>query len=217
MFIVIDGIDGSGKWTQVQLLQKFFETQGKTVKIVDYPRYANPSAFFVEKYLNGSYGKEVSPELASLFYALDRFDSAKDLLQDIKNYDFVISNRYVSASMIHQAWKIENIEDVNRYLDWLYHLEYEICKIPLPDKIIFLDVPPEISQRLITKKENRSYIQDGSNKDIHESDENHLKNAYNRALYVAEKFGWTRIECTKDGQIFPIEDITQMIIQKIAF
>lgn len=108
MFIVIDGIDGSGKGTQTQILVEALEKQGKRVKLLDYPRYGEPSAFAVEKYLNGDYGNQVSAKQASIFYALDRFDSRFDFADDMKNYDYIISNRYVSASMIHQAGKIDH-------------------------------------------------------------------------------------------------------------
>jgi dTMP kinase len=126
MFIVIDGIDGSGKGTQVKILQNYFEKSGKTVKILDYPRYEEPSSFMVKKYLNGEYGSNVSAKTASIFYAIDRYDSSFQLKEDFEKYDIIISNRYVSANMIHQAGKIENEDDFKEYLNWLYDLEYNI-------------------------------------------------------------------------------------------
>ena len=126
MFIVIDGIDGSGKGTQVEILRKHFEELGKKVKILDYPRYGHTSSFMVQKYLNGEYGKTLSPKLASIFYAIDRYDSSFDIKKDLENYDYIISNRYVSANMIHQTGKIENDVEAKEFLDWLYDLEYNI-------------------------------------------------------------------------------------------
>ncbi len=215
MFIVIDWIDGSGKGTQLKRVQEALEKMGKSVKVLDFPRYGNPSAFFVEKYLNGAYGMSLWAKQASLFYALDRFDAAQDIKTDIENYDFVISNRYVSASMIHQWGKIVDIAEVDEFLLWLSHLEFDILHIPRPDMTLFLDVPPEISLKLISLKEQRNYIKDGSNTDIHEADPEHLKNAYTRAVYVCEKLSWTKIVCTQDGEIFPLEKITDLILQKI--
>ena len=215
MFVVIDGIDGSGKGTQVALLEKELVDLWKTVKIIDYPRYSHGAAFFIERYLNGDYWKSLLPKLASLFYALDRFDHSFELKRDLEEFDFVISNRYVTASMIHQAGKLSDLKEIDEYLDWLYDLEYNICGIPLPDKVIFLDVPPEVSAYLITQKQQREYIKDGSNKDIHEADENHLKNAYERAIYVSEKFQWTRVQCTQWTMMLPIDVITQMILKEI--
>lgn len=216
MFIVIDWNDGSGKWTQIQLLKTRFESEWKKVLVLDYPRYWNPSAYFVEKYLNGMYGKDVSAKLASLFYALDRFDNSAEVKKALWEYDIVISNRYVSASMIHQAWKIENEQERNEFLLWLSDLEYNICGIPTPDKVIFLDVPPDISKILIEKKDQREYIKDWKNKDIHEEDENHLKNTYDRAVDAVKTFWWERISCTKNWEMLPVEDITNMIVDKIV-
>ncbi|NUJ97281.1 deoxynucleoside kinase [Candidatus Gracilibacteria bacterium] len=215
MFVVIDGIDGAGKGTQVKLVAEYLEMQGKKVKIIDFPRYGEKSAFFVEKYLNGEYGNFVKPKLASLFYALDRFDASKELKEDLNQYDYIISNRYVSASMIHQSGKIVKKEEVDTYLEWLDDLEYTIFSIPRPDITLFLDVSPEISSQLIGKKEQREYIKGGENKDIHEKDENHLRDAYNMAHYVAKKFDWKIIDCVEGGNILTKEKITQKILSCI--
>lgn len=215
MFVVIDWIDWAGKWTQVKLVAEYLEMQGKKVKIIDFPRYGEKSAFFVEKYLNGEYGNFVKPKLASLFYALDRFDASKELKEDLNQYDYIISNRYVSASMIHQSWKIVKKEEVDIYLEWLDDLEYTIFSIPRPDITLFLDVSPEISSQLIGKKEQREYIKWWENKDIHEKDENHLRDAYNMAHYVAKKFDWKIIDCVEGGNILTKEKITQKILSCI--
>lgn len=216
MFIVIDGIDGAGKWTQVKLISEYLESQGKKVKIIDFPRYWENSAFFVEKYLNGGYGEFVEPKLASLFYALDRFDASKKIKEDLEKYDYIISNRYVSASMIHQSGKINNTIQVDAYLEWLEDLEYGIFAIPKPDITLFLDVSLEISAHLIGQKEQRNYITSGENKDIHEKDENHLRDAYNMAHYVAKKFDWKIIDCMENGAILSREIITQKILSHIS-
>jgi dTMP kinase len=102
--------------------------------------------------------------------------------------------------MIHQAGKITDLGERIQFLDWLAELEFVICGIPKPDKVLFLDVPPEVSQRLVEKKEARDYIKNGSNKDIHEADDNHMDDAYNAALQVVKHFSdtWESIECCKD-------------------
>lgn len=215
MFIVIDWIDGAGKGTQVELLKNHLEKMGKTVKLLDFPRYGQKSAYFVEQYLNGVYWEKVEPKLSSLFYAVDRFDASREIHEDLKKYDFIISNRYVSASMIHQSGKIKNKEEVDSYLDWLDNLEYTIFSIPRPDRVIFLDVAPDVSSRLIALKDQRAYITSGTNKDLHEKDENHLQDAYNIAHYVAKKFNWTIVDCTENGEILLKEVITQRILNEI--
>lgn len=158
MFVVIDGIDGSGKGTQITLVAEALKSQGKKVKILDFPRYGETSAFMVEKYLNGEYGKNISAKQASIFYAVDRFQSFHDNKKDFQDYDYILSNRYVSANMIHQAGKIENQEEKDEFLEWLQDLEYNIFGIPKPDKTIFLNVSPEMSQKLVLKKQQREYL-----------------------------------------------------------
>ena len=128
------------------------------MKLLDYPRYGEPSAFAVEKYLNGAYGTNVSAKQASIFYALDRFDSSFEFRDDISEYDYIISNRYVSANIIHQAGKILNPVERDEFITWLEDLEYNIFGIPKPDKTIFLNVSPQMSQKLVLQKDDREYI-----------------------------------------------------------
>lgn len=216
MFIVIDWIDGSGKWTQVEIIKNHLESIWKTVKLLDYPRYWQKSAFMVEKYLNGEYGKEISPKLASIFYAIDRYDSSFELKNDFNNYDYIISNRYVSANMIHQTGKIKDQKESNEFLKWLYDLEYNIFGIPKPDKVIFLNVTPEVSQKLVLKKEQREYLKDGKKMDLHEEDLNHLQNAWEKAMKIVDMYDdWVKIDCIKDGEMLPITEITDKILKKI--
>ena len=216
MFIVIDWIDWSGKGTQVALLEKKLKSLWKKVKILDYPRYGEKSAFAVEKYLNWEYGKEVTAKQASIFYAIDRFDDSFNIKKDIEKYDFIISNRYVSASMIHQAGKISDKKQRERFLDWLYELEYEIFNINKPDLTIFLNVSPEMSQKLVLLKEERKYLKNWKKMDIHEEDEQHLKNAHSSAMSVVEKFDdWIKIDCEQDSNMKSIEEINKEILDKI--
>ncbi len=215
MFIVIEWIDWSWKWTQVLLLKDYLEKQGKSVKLIDYPRYGEKSCFFVEKYLNWGYWNDVNANKASLFYALDRYDSSFELTQNLKNFDYVIANRYVSSNIVHQAWKIKDKKDRNKFLKWLIKLEYEILEIPKPDKVIFLDVNPLVSSRLVEKKDKREYIIWDENKDLHEKDEKHLINAYENALKVAKKYKWKIVNCVKDWEIIEKSEITMKIIKKI--
>ncbi|MCH2189092.1 thymidylate kinase [Candidatus Gracilibacteria bacterium] len=216
MFIVIDGIDGSGKGTQTTLLVETLEKRGKKVKLLDYPRYGEASAFAVEKYLNGEYGKEVSAKRASIFYALDRFDSSFDFRDDLANYDYIISNRYVSANIIHQAGKITDPVERDDFVFWLEDLEYNIFGIPKPDKTIFLNVSPEMSQKLVLKKEERDYLKGGKKMDIHEADKNHLIQAHASALsVVANHDDWVQIDCEQDGDMKSIEEIHEEILKEV--
>ena len=216
MFLVLDWLDGSGKWTQTKLVSEALISMWKKVLVLDYPRYGEGSCYFVEKYLNGAYG-EVNAKAASIFYALDRFEDSFNFKERQKEYDYIISNRYVSANMIHHGGKIDDKKKRIKFMKWLYKLEYKIFGIPKPDKVFFLDVPPEVSQKLVEKKEARAYIKDGKTKDLHEADANHLTNAYKVAHHILEIFpDWTRIECTENWKILPQEVITQKILSHIT-
>jgi dTMP kinase len=215
MFVVIDWIDGSGKWTQVKLLQENLEKIGKKVKVLDYPRYGEKSAFAVEKYLNGDYWKNVTAKQASVFYAIDRFDDSFNIRADLENYDYIISNRYVSASMIHQAGKISDKKEKFEFLDWLEELEYGIFWIPKPDKTIFLNVSPEMSQKLVLMKEERDYLKWWKKMDLHEEDKDHLTNAHSSAMSIVEKYSWVKIDCEKNWNMRSIDEINKEILNEI--
>ncbi len=216
MFIVIDWIDWSGKGTQVKLLEENLKKLWKKVKILDYPRYGERSAFAVEKYLNGKYGKKITAKQASIFYAIDRFDDSFNIKKELKKYDFIISNRYVSASMIHQAGKISDQKQKEEFLDWLYELEYWIFNIKKPDLTIFLNVSPEMSQKLVLKKEKRKYLKWWKKMDLHEEDKNHLLNAHKSAMTILEKFeNWIKIDCEKNWKMKNIETINKEILKQI--
>lgn len=216
MFVVIDWIDWSGKGTQVKLLEEKLIKMWKKVKILDYPRYSEISSFMVQKYLNWDYWKEVWPKLSSIFYAIDRFDSSFEIKKDYKNYDFIISNRYVSANIIHQSWKIENKKEREEFINWVEDLEYNIFGIPKPNLTIFLNVSPKISQWLVLKKEKREYIKWWKKMDIHEEDKNHLNNAHSVALdIVKSKKDWIQIDCEKNWEMRDIEEINNDILNLI--
>ncbi len=216
MFIVIDWIDWSGKGTQVKRVVERLKKSWKTVKLLDYPRYGEKSAFMVEKYLNGDYGKEIWPKLASIFYAIDRYDDSFNFRENLEKYDYIISNRYVSGSMIHQAGKIENIEEKKLYISWLKDLEYNIFGIPKPDKTIFLNVSPEMSQKLVLKKEQRDYLKNDKKMDLHEEDKNHLQNAHETAILIANmQKSWVKIDCEQDWKMKSMDEITKSIMKKI--
>ena len=135
IFIVIDGTDGSGKTTQLNLLVKRLREQGKEVEVADFPQYNQKSAGLVEEYLEGKYGTadEVSPYTASVFYAVDRFDASFKMKEQLKQGKIIISNRYVSASMGHQGGKIKDSEERKKYLEWIQNFEYNVMGIPKPD------------------------------------------------------------------------------------
>ncbi len=218
VFIVIDGIDGSGKATQTNILKERLRKEGYKVSIFDFPRYGKPSASLVEDYLNGKFGSadSLSPEAASILFAIDRFAAKTDIENALKNGDIIISNRYVSSNMGHQAGKIRNIEKRKEFMNWLDNLEYHIFGIPRPDLSIFLDVPPRLGQMLVDKKGERNYLK-GEKRDIHEADISHLTNAYGVFAELSEKDDmWVRIECVKNGKLSSTEEISELIWENIS-
>ncbi len=216
--IVLDGTDGSGKATQTKLLLSRLKQEGYEVTSIDFPQYGSYSAAFVEKYLRGEYGSadEIDAYKASLFYALDRFAAKKQLEEWLEEGKIIIANRYVSSNMIHQAGKIRDEKQLESFLQWLDHLEFTLLGIPRPEKVLFLNVPPLIGQQLVDKKEQRSYLQKGRKRDIHEADKKHLLQSYERACSLVKKYDtWQEIICINNGEILSVEEIGEKIFRAI--
>jgi len=216
--IVIAGTDGSGKGTQTKLLVERLKKEGYNVEVIDFPQYGHKSAALVEEYLNGKYGsaEEVGPYRASIFYACDRYVASFKIKEWLDEGKIVVSNRYVSANVGHQGGKIKNIQERNKYLDWLFNLEFNIFGIPKPDKNILLYMPPEIGQKLVDQKDLREYIENGKMKDIHEEDLSHLRDAADAYIYAAKKYNWDKVECAPNGNLRTREDISEEVWQKVT-
>ena len=188
---VIDGVDGSGKGTHTALLVERLKTEGHDVLMMDFPRYGKPSARFVERYLRGEMGTadDVGPYRASVYYAHDRADAAPEIKEALARGAIVLCNRYVSSNMGHQAGKIADPRERERFLVWLKEYEYEVLGIPIPNINILLYVTPEMGQQLVGNKSARAYTQ-GKKRDIHEADIEHLRHSSEAYLEVARKEGW---------------------------
>lgn len=212
-FIVFDGVDGSGKTTQLKLFKEELEKNGRQVEIADFPQYGKKSAALVEEYLNGAYGspKEVGAYRASIFYACDRYAASKRISQWLIEGKIVLSNRYTSSNMIHQAGKIKDLNAREKFLGWLENLEFEIFSIPKPDIVLFLYLDPGIAQKLALQEHKHA-----GQKDIHEQDLDHLKDSIEAAEYVAKKYDWLRVDCS-DNQlgIASREDIHKKVVQSL--
>ncbi len=211
--IVIEGLDGCGKSTQLELLPKNLLKKGIESRSVSFPDYDSDSSALVKMYLNGDFGKkpgDVNAYAASLFYAVDRYASYKTSWGEYYNQNGVIvSGRYTTSNAVHQTSKMDESK-WQGFLDWLYDLEYNKVGIPKPDKVIFLDMPIEVSQKLLSGR----YKGDEAKKDIHESDTQYLENCRKAAMFTAEFSGWTIISCAKDGQPRSIEDIAEDILNE---
>lgn len=210
--IAIEGTDCSGKATQTEKLKQRFIAEGQPTEVFAFPRYGQPACVLVEKYLHGEYGtaKEVGSYTGSLFYAADRYDASFDLRKCLDAGTNVICDRYTSSSMGHQAGNISDLAERDTYLEWLDNLEFKIFNIPRPDKIVFLYMHPEISQRLMAQRADKEYLK-GKKKDILEADVEHLIRASDAFLYVAKKFGWIVINCAPEGELLSIDTIHEMV------
>ncbi|MFA6416738.1 MAG: dUTP diphosphatase [Patescibacteria group bacterium] len=207
-FIVIDGTDGSGKTTQLNLLKAKLEEEGYAVAVADFPQYNTKSAGLVEEYLSGKYGNadEVDPYKASIFYAVDRYDASQKIKQWLNEGKIVLANRYTSASLGHQGCKIDNPLERKVFFNWLYDLEYKIFEIPKPDLTLILQVEPEISFQLAHERAREDWI--GKTHDIHENDFEHLKKAEQVYVEIANTLpGFRLIKCTHNNQILSRESI----------
>jgi len=215
-FIVIDGTDGSGKKTQVDLLASHLRETGHTVHVADFPQYGKPSAYFVERYLNGAYGTldTIDGYRGSLFYALDRYDASFELRKMMDAGTIIVSNRYVSANMGHQGAKIADPAERKKFLAWLYRLEFDILGIPRPDITMILHVPALVGQELVDRKGHREYV-GGQKRDLHESDLDHLKAAEQTYLEVARFPKFKLIECMKNESIMTREEIHELIWREV--
>ncbi|MBD3251452.1 hypothetical protein GF380_03280 [Candidatus Uhrbacteria bacterium] len=216
LFIAIDGTDGSGKTVQSTRLVERLRDMGKQVEILSFPRYGNPSASFIEKYLQGHYGsaEQVGPKRASLLYAVDRYDDADRIQAMLDQGTILVTNRYVSANKGHQMGKIKDPVEQRAFLDWLNELEYGIFQIPKPDLTLLLHVPAEIGKRLAEARDGEA-----SKKDIHQADLQHLKDAeaaYLRLPEIDTVERWERIACVEQDRLLSIDQIHERIWSKVG-
>lgn len=216
--IVIEGVDASGKATQTKCLAEHYQAMGKTVRVITFPNYESDSSAPARMYLSGALGEtadSVSPYAASALFAVDRFCS---YITTWRSYldagDTVIADRYVTSNFIHQASKIADMAEKERFLSYQADFEYNKLGLPKPDAVIFLDVPPEVSLALMKERENK--FTHGTEKDIHERDSEYISRSYENAKFVADKFGFIKINCSENGRMKPIEEITKSIISKLS-
>ena len=212
--VVIEGLDGSGKSTQFEIIDSIFAQNNIPHKSISFPDYNNPSSSLVKMYLGGEFSQnaeDINAYAASSFYAVDRYASFKLIWEDAyNNGDIILASRYVTSNAIYQMVKCKKNE-WDSYLDWLYEYEYEKLGLPKPDLVIFLDMPVEVSQRLMTSR----YDGDESKKDIHEVNVEFLKNCREAALYAADKQNWKIINCSDGKAPLSVNTITDKIMEEI--
>lgn len=208
--IVIEAGDGSGKATQTQKLFEHLSSKNYKVRKVSFPDYDSPSSSLIKMYLNGDFGThadDVDAYAASTFYAVDRYASYR---MNWKSFyeagEIILADRYTTSNMVHQAVKIADNNERENFLNWLDDFEFVKLKLPRPDLVIFLDMPPEISEKLINERHRT---------DIHEKDFNYLRRCYNSYKELAKKFNWMTIKCSVGDNPRTIEEINRDILKVV--
>ena len=208
--IVFEGTDGSGKSTQFELLAKRLEAEQIGFQRLRFPQYEEPSSALIRMYLSGAFGDDpeaVNAYAASTFYAVDRYASYQCVWKDYyQGGGLVVSDRYTTSNAVHQGSKVPEGERAD-FFRWLYDLEYDRMGLPRPDLVVLLDMPVELSEQLMRKREKST----GTHADIHERDEDYLKKCRDVALHAAKYYGWRTVSCAKDGAIRGVEDIHEEV------
>ena len=206
ILIVLEGTDGSGKATQAKRLIRTLEDRGVPCREIDFPRYGNPFAEPANLYLHGALGDrpgDVNAYAASVMFAVDRFASYReDWGEFYASGGVVIANRYTTSNAVHQASKLPEAER-KPFLDWLFDLEYRRLGLPEPDLVLYLDMPAEISGKMLRRREQETRTQ----ADIHEQDGDYLRRCRECARQIAEDQGWVTIACAAGDRPRTPEDI----------
>ena len=212
--IVIEGTDGSGKSTQFRLLTERVSAEGHEFQKLVFPQYAEPSSALIRMYLGGEFGTnptDVNAYAASAFYAVDRYASYKKVWgQWYEQGGLVLSDRYTTSNAVHQASK-EPEDQQEAFLKWLYEFEYEKMGLPRPDLTIYLDVPTDFTEKMMRSREAAT----NTTADIHEKDLAYLATCRRMGKKAAAYYGWTVIDCVRDGAMRSIEDIHEEIYRLV--
>lgn len=221
-FIVIEGLDGAGKSTQVELLNKYLESKSKKSEFIHFPT-ADSEIFgdMISRFLRGEFGglSQVNPYLVALMFAGDRYNLSTSIRRWLDEGKLVINDRYVYSNIGFQCAKLKSQEEADKLFDWIFNLEYNYFKIPKPDLSIFLDVPFSFTKKRLTERrdgKDREYLQGKT--DIHEADLNFQKNVRETYLKAVQRDDdFIKIDCTDSrGQMLAPEKISEMITNEIV-
>ena len=212
--IVFEGTDGSGKATQTQLLCQELERRGVAYRKLTFPRYEEDSSALVRLYLSGAFGDhadDVNAYAAATFYAVDRYASYRqDWGKFYQEGGLLVADRYTTSNAVHQTVKLPS-EERQKFLDWLFDFEYHLLGLPAPTRVLYLDLPTEVSEQMMRQREKET----GTTADIHEKDEAYLRHCRENAAYVVDYCGWQRIDCARDGRIRPMEEIHREVMERV--
>lgn len=214
--IALEGIDGSGKQTQLDLLARELEARGQATFRISFPRYESLFGKLVGQYLNGEFGalNAVDPHLSALLYAGDRFEAKPEVDEALSSGKIVLADRYVGSNFAHQTARVP-AEQREEFLAWLRRLEYGLYALPTEDLVVYLRVPVSEAHHLVGLKSTRAYT--NLKRDIQEADLQHLEQT--AAIYdrLATEANWARIDCINaaSGALYPPEEIHRAVLQAV--
>lgn len=211
--IAIEGIDGSGKRTQVELLTAALRERGHSVLATGFPEYDSWFGKMVGQFLNGELGplESVDPHFSALLYAGDRFEAKAKLEEALNKGQIVLVDRYIGSNLAHQTARVDPTRRA-AFQEWIEHLEYGIYGLPKEDLVLYLRVPPVEAQKLVALKSARTYTL--AQKDLQEASLRHLEDAAQMYDSLAKRPNWNTIECfdSKRHQMREAEKISQEIL-----
>jgi dTMP kinase len=215
-FIVIEGIDGSGKRTQMDLLVRALDAKGVAVSQIGFPNYEGFFGKLVAQFLNGEFGAldAVDPHFSALLYAGDRLQAAPGIRGELDAGNILLADRYIASNLAHQGARV-TAERRSEFLAWLKQLEYEVYALPPEDLVIYLRVNANEAHRLVGEKGKRAYT--GLRRDLLEADPAHLSVAGEVYDRLAQQSNWVTIECqdSATSALRPPENIHKEILREV--
>lgn len=212
--LVIEGLDGSGKATQAKLLASHLAESGRKVMEITFPDYESDSSALVKMYLSGQFGDkpdDVNPYAASSFYAVDRYASYKTKWGSFYEAGgIVIADRYTTSNAVHQTSKLPAGER-RAFLDWLFDFEYGKLGLPAPTRVLYLDMPTELTEQMMRRREQQTH----THADIHEQNDAYLRACRENAASVVDYCGWRHIDCADGSRILPPEEIAACVLREV--
>ena len=213
MLIVLEGLDGAGKSTQVRKLREYLEARSNSFSYIHFPRYDAPVyGGLISSFLRGEFGsnESVHPQLVALLFAEDRHGAAPQIKKILSEGGTVLLDRYVYSNIAYQCAKMPSAGQAEDLREWINNTEYGAFDLPRPDLNIFLDVPIGFVEQSLSRQRggsDREYLAGG--RDIHEADIEFQKKV--RAMYLRQASldrGFTVIDCSApDGSMLPPDDI----------
>jgi dTMP kinase len=214
--IALEGIDGSGKRTQLDLLAGALKARGLVTFRISFPRYESFFGKLVGQYLNGKFGalEAVDPHLSALLYAGDRLEAKPEIEAALSVGKYVLADRYIASNMAHQSARVP-LERREEFLEWLKRLEYGVYALPAEDLVIYLRVPVAEAHRLVGLKSAREYTT--LQRDIQEADTKHLEQTAKIYERLATETNWASIDCINpaSGGLLSPEEIHAAVLRVV--